>query len=147
MKEIIKQIKIIHKNVVCLFKIGKFYHCYNREAYILCYLFNYRLKCIEKDFFECGFPEASLNKIIAKLEEKKINYSIIDKRNDYDEDKTCNFKNLNNYDKFYQKARNFVNYRFRIETINNYLLENIDKQDFRKILGRIEEVINEGRKI
>ena len=40
-----------------------------------------------------------------------------------------------------------MNYRTRIENINNYLLENVDKKDFRKILGRVEEVINEGRKV
>lgn len=147
MKEIVRQIKVIHKDVLCIFKIGNFYHCYNRDAYILCYLFNYKLKCIDEGFFECGFPVVSLNKIISKLEEKKINYSIIDKRNEYDEDKTCNFKNLNTYDKVYEKSRSFVNYRTRIENINNYLLENVDKKDFRKILGRVEEVINEGRKV
>ena len=94
----------------------------------------------------CGFPQDSYNKVIAKLEEKKINYMILDRRNNYEIDEICDNKNLNTYTTYFEKARKYINLKIRIENINNYLLENIDKQDFKNILNKMEEIINERRK-
>ena len=95
MKDIIKTIKEIHKETICLFRVGTFYHCYNRDAYILSYFFHYKIKRLELNEVECGFPVASIGKITAKLENHKINYTIIDRRNNYDEEQFQNYKNLN----------------------------------------------------
>ena len=72
MNEMIKTIKEIHKNDLCMFKIGTFYHCYGRDAYILSYIFVYKMKSLEKNYKECGFPVSAINKIMAKLEILKI---------------------------------------------------------------------------
>ena len=141
MNELVKTIKEIHKEDICLFKIGTFYHCYNRDACILAYLFGYKLKITGENTRECGFPVNSLNKIRAKLEDKKINYAIIDKRSNYDEEEFCNFKNLNRYREIYEKSNIYITYKGRIENINDFLLEHINEKDFRKILGRIEDII------
>ena len=45
------------------------------------------------------------NKIISKLEEKKINYLILDRRNNYEEDEKSNNKNLNTYSKIMIPAK------------------------------------------
>ena len=50
------------------------------------YLFDYKTKKIEQNYSTCGFPSSSLAKNLAKLEEKKINYVIVDKRNNYEDD-------------------------------------------------------------
>ena len=72
---------------------------------------------------------------------------MIDRRK-YDEvEKKANYKNLNKYDIFYEKAKKYVNYKIRIDTIYEYLLNNVEYKDFRKIVGKIEEIVYEGRKV
>ena len=71
---VMKEIKAIHPEYVSLIKIGKFYNVYLRDAYILSYLFGYKLRDMEQNIKTCGFPETALNKVISTLENKKINY-------------------------------------------------------------------------
>lgn len=110
------------------------------------YIFGYKLKSIDNNK-ECGFPLQSLNKVCASLEQKKINYVVIDKRNNYEEDENVDFKNLNKHDEYYEKSRKYVNYKARIDNITLFLNENIEKENFRKILGKLEQIIDEGREI
>ena len=100
----IKTIKQVHQYDIVLMKIGKFYHVYGRDSYIISYLFGYKINEIE-NMSMCGFPINSLNKIIAKLEEKKINYLIVDRKNNYEVDEIFDNKNLNNYKKYFEKAK------------------------------------------
>ena len=143
---IVKTAKEVHKNDIILVKIGKFYQVYGKDAYIISYIFDYKLKKVE-EVYMCGFPQDSYNKVIAKLEEKKINYMIIDRRNNYEIDEFCDNKNLNTYTTYFEKARKYINLKIRIENINTFLLENIDKPDFKNIIYKMEEIINERRKI
>ena len=85
---IIKTIKSIHPDSIILVKVGKFYNVYGKDSYILSYFFNYKLKELD-GIVSCGFPIESINKIMAKLENKKINYLIVDRRNNYDVDGIC----------------------------------------------------------
>ena len=142
----VENIKKIHPSTIIFYEIGTFYYIYGKDAYIISYIFDYKLKKVE-EVYMCGFPQDSYNKVIAKLEEKKINYMILDRRNNYDVDEFCDNKNLNTYTTFFEKARKYINLKIRIESINNYLLENINKQDFKNILNKMEEIINERRKI
>ncbi len=147
MKEIVKTIKEIHKETICFFKVGTFYHCYNKDAYIISFLFGYKLKNLENDCVECGFPVDVIKRNVAKLENNKISYVIIDKRNNYEEEEKQDFGNLNNYSKFYMKANSYINYKKRIDNINNFLMNNIDKDKFKTILMEIENIVYERRKV
>ncbi len=147
MNEMMKTIKEVHPKAICMFKIGAFYHAYNRDSYILSYLFNYKIKDLGKSHKETGFPELALPKIKAKLEDYKINYLVIDKRNNYDVDEQENYKNLNRYDKYYEKANKYINYKKRIDGIVDFLNDNINSEDFSKILVKMEEVMYERRKV
>lgn len=147
MNKMVATIKEIHAHDICIFKIGNFGHCYGRDACIMSYIFGYKLKSIENNNRECGFPLVSMNKVVARLEEKKISYLIIDKRNNYEVDEKIDFKNLNKHDEIYEKSRIYVNYKNRVDNITNYLNENIETKDFRKVLFEIEEIIDERRKI
>ena len=85
---------------------------------------------------------------MARLEEKKINYILIDRRNNYDVDGKMDFGNLNRYQVTYEKSNKYVNYKKRIEGINNFLLENLENKEFSSILNKVEDVIiSERRKI
>ena len=140
----IEKIELLSPNSICLVKIGNFYHTYGRDSYILAYLFNYKIDLFKS---ECGFPMVSLNKVLARLEDEKLNYLVLDKRNNYDVEMEENYKNLNRYEEIYAKSKNYINYRARIENINKNLMEIIDQQDFKKILGEIEILLDERRKI
>ena len=115
---IIKTIKSIHPESIVLVKIGKFYNVYGRDSYIMYYLFGYKLKEIE-NISTCGFPVDSINKVMAKLENTKINYLLIDRRNNYDVDQMLDNKNLNTYIKTYEKAKEYINAKNRVNKIYN----------------------------
>ena len=89
----------------------------------------------------------ALPKVMAKLENLKINYLTLDRRNNYDVDLREDYKNLNNYKKYYEKAHKYINYTKRIDNISNFLKENIEKEDFLKLMQRLEDVAYEGRKV
>lgn len=143
----VKNIKVIHPNDLLLVKIGSFYHAYGRDAYILSYLFGYKIITVEGSIATCGFPIQGLNRVIATLEQRKINYLAVDRKNNYETDLIFDYGNLNTYQELYEKAKVYVNYKRRIEDIQNYLLENIQDKNFKEILSKMEEVINERRKV
>lgn len=124
-----------------MFKMESFYHTYSKDAYIMSYLFDYKTKKIEQNYSTCGFPSSSLAKNLAKLEEKKINYVIVDKRNNYEDDEKSDNKNLNQYDEIFEKAHKYVTIRNRIENINQELLKNIDEPNIKEKILKVEVAI------
>ena len=77
----------------------------------------------------CGFPIESINKIMAKLENKKINYLIVDRRNNYDVDEFYDNKNLNTYNQTYEKAKQYINSKHRVDKIYQYLIHNLNNKN------------------
>ena len=57
---IVKNVKQIHKKDLLFVKLGKFYYCYGKDAYIISYFFNYKLNFIEENIYSCDFPNQSL---------------------------------------------------------------------------------------
>ena len=45
---IVKTVKEIHKEEIIFVKIGKFYQVYGKDAYIISYLLDYKLKNVEE---------------------------------------------------------------------------------------------------
>ena len=144
---IIKTVKQVHSDYLVLVRTGGFLHAYGKDSYILSYLFGYKIKQLEENFATCGFPENTLNKVMATLENKKINYMILDRKNNYETDCKENYKNLNNYQKVYEKAHNYVNLQRRITNICEELQKRINDDNFKEVLQSMEEKIYEGRKI
>lgn len=130
-----------------MIKVGNFCYSYGRDAYIMSYIFGYKLKKIEENIYNCAFPIHILNRIIAKLENSKLNYIVLDRRNNYETDLKYDNKNLNTYEEIYNKAKIYVNHKRRIEEINTFLVENVQRKDFKEILSKMEEIINERRKV
>ncbi len=137
----IKTIKEIHKEDIVLVRVGDFYHVYGRDSYIISFLMGYKLKMIEDNCWTCGFPLKALPKIEATLEEKKINYIIVDRRNNYDVEEYSNNKNLNTYSKYFKRAQEYINKKKRIDNIYVFLLKNIEKQEINNKVKQIEEII------
>lgn len=136
---VIKNIKKIHEKEIVLLRIGKFYYCYGKDAYVISYFFGYKLNLVENNIYSCGFPSQSINKVISKLEDKKINYIILDRRNHYSIEERKDFHNLNSYAKFYEKAKEIIGLKIRIENINKYLLKNMDRQK----IYEVEKILKE----
>lgn len=144
-------LKEMYPQYVILVKLGKFYSVYNKDAYIISYILKYQLKRENgkyKDIkYSCGFPDIAINKVKSVLEDKKINYLIIDRRNNYEEDEKSNNKNLNKYDEVLEKARIYANNKIRLDNIYEYFMENIYENETRTFLIELENKINERRKI
>ena len=145
MNQMIENIKQIHYNDLCLFRMGGFFHAYSKDAYILSYLFGYKMQDLGNNVYECGFPINSLPKIMAKLENNKINYVVIDRRNNYDVEDKTNYKNLNRYEKFVEKAKVYVNSKKRIDKIYKFLMDNIYKEDIKIKIINIERMLKNAR--
>lgn len=147
MQTMIKAIKQVHKKDVVLFKIGEFYQTYGKDAYIISFLFGYKTKKMEENYSSCGFPKSSLAKNLAMIEEKKINYVIVDKRNNYEDDTRFDNRNLNTYDEIFEKAHKYVTKKNRIEAIYNQLINEIDNDNIIQKIRMVEDVVYERRKI
>ena len=138
---IIKEVKKVHPKEIALVKVGNFFHAYGKDSYILSFLFNYKIKMIEENCSTCGFPQNSLPKVQAKLENKKIDYIILDRRNNYDVDEFVNHKNLNTYDEVFEKAHRYINLKRRIDTIYLKLINDINSEKVKEKIQYIENII------
>lgn len=141
----VKGIKQIHNKDIVFVKLGKFYYCYGKDAYIISYFFDYKLNLIENSIYSCGFPSQSLGKVISKLEIKKINYVIVDRRNNYEVEEKESYKNLNSYEKYFEKAKQEIGIKMRIQRINAYLLDNSERNDIKEMLLSIERILQKHR--
>ena len=137
-----KTIKQIHPDYVIMYKEGVFYNTYGKDSYIIASNFNYQMKTKE-GIAMCGFSVKTINKVITTLEDKKINYMLIDPRNNYDVDEKSNNKNLNTYQKELEKSYELVKQRNKIAQIKEKLELHIGKENFKTIIKKVEDLLNE----
>lgn len=142
-----KDIKKVHPNDVVCYKIGAFVQTFGKDAYLISYLFDYSLRDAKENVPSCGFPKRAISKVCAKLEQKKINYVIIDTRNNYEVDEKSDNKNLNEYSETLEKAKKYVKVRKRLKNVEDELLEQAEEKNIMEKIRRIEEIVYENRKI
>ena len=114
-----------------LYKIGKFYNIYGDGAIILNYLFGYKILIDGK----VGFSESALIKVINTIEDKKIDYQIINKDGN---DVIKKYGNFNNYNKILKQALEYRNIKSRIERIQELINNISDITILERIIGVIE---------
>lgn len=141
-----QKLKTIHPESVMMYKIGSFYHCYGKDAYLLSGMFGYLLKSTANTV-ECGFGVNAINKVKSKLEENKINYLLLDPRNNYYVDEEDDNKNLNEYNKHFKTCYIAVKNRNEIKKISERLELLIDNGNFKNIIRKLEDVLDEIWKI
>ena len=141
-----EQIKQIHPNYLLIFKVGAFCLTYGKDSYIMAANFNYMLK-ITSGVQSCGFSKKVLRKVMATLEDRKINYLIIEPRNDYDVEEKSDNKNLNTYEQEFKASYKIVKQKVKIEKIKERLELYIGKDEFRNIIRKVEDVLDENREI
>lgn len=103
-------------------------------------MFQYTIK-EEQGVATCGFPVNSINKVQAKLEDKKVNYMVLDKRDNYSINDKIEFKNLNAYKKEYEASKTYVKNSVRIEVIYHYLQKNVNNENLKNVLKELENII------
>lgn len=138
-----KNLKEIHTNTVLLFRIGNFYHCYGKDSYIMSYLFEYNINKTKDNILTCGFPIRAIPKVMAKLEQNKIDYITFEPRNEYDIEERQQFKNLNCYEEILKKANKYVRIKKKMKKLTEELLQNLDDEETIIKLRKIEEIIYE----
>ena len=65
--------RIKYKDCLLFFKYGNFYELFDKDAYIINNMFNYKISIIS-DNIKCGFPVNKLDNILIVLNDKHINY-------------------------------------------------------------------------
>lgn len=116
---------------ILIVKVGMFYEIYGTDTKIMNELFDYKIVNY-MNTKRVGFPSASLNKVLKKLLELKINYVVISK-DSIMEKKRFQF---NQYEE--QKDDNLNE---RIKNINNNLKELKSKYNISEILAKIEDLL------
>ena len=142
-----KDIKKAHPNDLVCYKVGAFVQAFGKDAYLMSYMFEYGLRDAKENVPACGFPKRAISKVCAKLEQKKINYVIIDTRNNYEVDEKSDNKNLNKYDEVLEKAKKYVKIKKRLGKIEETILKEIEKDDIMEKIRNIEQKVYENRKI
>ena len=143
----IRIIKKVHIKDIAMVQVGKFIYAYGKDAYIMSYVFGYKVRLIENNIYVCGFPRNKVKNVMATLENKKINYIILDRRNSYRVDEKSDNKNLNKYDAYLDKAMKYVKRKQKIDYIYDYLINNIEKDEIDKIIKVLKKEIDERGKI
>lgn len=143
--EIAKKIKETHPSALTIFKSGSFYKVYGKDAYIISNLFGYSLQLISENVYICGFPLKSIYSVVSKLEDKKVNYIIFDPKNDYNVEEKKEFSNLNTYEEELKRAYTINKHKNDINKIVEDLEYFIDKPNFKEIVRKIEDYLDESR--
>ena len=127
--------KMDYREYVVLIKFGNFYECFEKDAFILNVLFNYKVKKISNSF-KVGFPISSLDNVIDKFHKEKINYVVVDNDNVIKK----SFDNNNYFNYKFDMEEMLYNY-LRIEKIIKYFEDNIIVSGFSDKLKHIEEML------
>lgn len=138
-----KDIKKVHPDFVVMYKVGNFVQSFGKDAAIISYVFKYKIMNTKDGVLTCGFPKNAIPKAMATLENKKINYIIIDTRNNYEVDEKADNKNLNCYDVILVKAQKYVKIKKRLEEVENSLIKNVNQENIMDKIRKIEEIVYE----
>lgn len=69
--------KLDYNDYIIFIKSGKFYEVIDRDSLIISKLFDYKLTKLSSTL-KCGFPISNIERIKVSLQEKEINYVIIE---------------------------------------------------------------------
>ena len=128
-------LKLTYKNYLIILKTGVFYISINEDAFILNKLFSYKIKEFN-NYKRIGFPINGLNKVLKRLERLNINYIVYDNKIIT----KVNFTN-NSYNKYRIDINTYNNYLRRIKNINSILVDRINSNNLKDILGKIENIL------
>lgn len=104
-------------------------------------MFDYKLR--RDKYVSCGFPLSALNKVKVELEKEKVDYIVVDKRNEYEVICKEEFKKENKYEEILAIGKTKELIKRKAEKINKYIIENITNEEVVKKIKKLEEVLYE----
>lgn len=119
-----------YQDCLIFIKVGHFYQTFDEDGIILNYLFDYKI--IGK---RVGFPVLSFSNVVEKLKQYKINYFSLEQSQLFAD---------NQYQLVLEKGREILELKEKVENISKYLNDNIERKYIRRVIDRIEEVIDDG---
>ena len=134
---IVSLVKKVHPESLIMIKIGKFYNAYGKDSVIMSNLFGYRIK--NDVYRSSGFPTTSLNKVMIRLEKEKINYIVLDRRDNYEVLNEEDFKKENRYEEVYAQSLLELKVKKEIRKLNKYIMDNINNEATFRKLKRLEK--------
>ena len=117
-----KEIKNKNIETLVFIKSGVFYETYDNDCKIMLDLFDYQIKNF-KNFSRTGFPINNIEKVKEKLNEKQVNYIIVENNNINKitfEKNRYNFYINKRVDKRLYKNHYQTNFNEQLELINEY---------------------------
>ena len=64
----VENIKKIHPSTIIFYEIGTFYYIYGKDAYIISYMFDYKLRKVNNNnLYSSAFPKKYISKISTKF--------------------------------------------------------------------------------
>ena len=122
LKEFYSNVKDNNEEVVVFIKYGNFYRCYYNDAYIVSYLFDYKLS----DKKSTGFPICNIDKVLSILKNNNISCIVINDINN-----VINYICINNkYNSFLDLSKKNYTLNGALFSINKeakeLLIENIN---------------------
>ena len=122
LKDFYNDVKLGNEEMIVFVKYGNFYRCFNNDAVIINYLFNYKLS--EKN--STGFPIKSIDKVISILRNNNISCIVINDINN-----VINYICINNkYNSFLDLSKKNYTLNETLFSINKeakeLLIENIN---------------------
>ena len=142
-----KDIKKVHPIDVVMYKVGNFVQSFGKDAYILSYIFDYKLRSTNDNISTCGYPKNAIPKVMVKLEQRKLNYIIIDTRNNYSVDEKNDNGNLNKYEENLIKAQKYIKIKKRLKNLEDFIFQDIDSENIMNKVRKMEEIVYENRKV
>ncbi len=119
LKEFYSKVKDNNEEVVVFIRYGNFYRCYYNDAYIVSYLFDYKLS--EKN--STGFPIKSIDKVISILRNNNISCIVINDINN-----VINYICINNkYNSFLDLSKKNYTLNETLFSINKEVKELLTK--------------------
>lgn len=116
-----KKIKNDYEEHIVLIKYGKFYRAFDHDAFIINYLFNYKISSRDS----VGFPIENLNKVLHVLNNNSISTIIIKSINDY-----IVYNSVDNkYNYYLKKSLDNINFNDSISHLNNLLVSKIKENN------------------
>ena len=126
----------IQKYIIITQSSGKFFEVYGYDAFILSYLFNYKVLQNGKTY-KCGFPDSSITKITNKLSDLKISYQIIYRgRNPFVKD----FKKINQYSKYKLIALQKLDIKERMDALVEKV-KSLSEEQAKKVMLELEKCL------
>lgn len=119
-----------YQECLIFIKVGHFYQTFDEDGIILNYLFDYKIIGTR-----VGFPVSAFATVIQKLEHEKVSY--------FSEERSQLFDD-NHYRLVLGKGREILELKEKVGNISKYLNDNIERKYIRRIIDKIEEVIDDG---